>query len=69
MTEDYKLTADVLEMKTEVKSFNPFFHTETNKFVMETQLAIVTPYFTQSLNNIGLKGLVLPVPSWIQDLI
>jgi hypothetical protein len=32
-------------------------------------MAVLSPYFTEYMNKVGMKGLYLPVPTWTKDII
>ena len=53
-------------MNTAIESFQAYFKTESNMFVMDTQMALLSPYITEYLNRVGRIGHTLPVPEWMK---
>jgi hypothetical protein len=56
------MKGNVINMESAVKSFTPYFRTQTNEIVMKTQMALISPYFSEYLNTIGDAGIPLPLP-------
>ena len=61
------MKGNVINMESEVQSFTPYFRTQTNDMVMKTQMALISPYFSEYLNTLGDAGIQLPLPKKWRD--
>jgi len=62
LTNKYLMKGNVVNMESSVQSFTPYFRTQTNQMVMKTQMALISPYFSEYLNTLGDAGIELPLP-------
>lgn len=65
VTEDYKVTGVVEDLKTEIIDFKTYFHSYTTKASLSAQLAFIDPWAVSYLNNLLEQGLDLPLPEWL----
>ena len=48
---DYKLTGEVMDLTTDIKEFEAYFHTTTTKEGLDAQLAFLDPWASSYFNN------------------
>ena len=52
ISEDWKITGEVTDIKTTISEFQTFFFSRTGKAQLETRLKVINPYFMSYLNNL-----------------
>lgn len=63
--EDYKITGEVTDIKTDIKEFKTYFFSRTTKAGLQSRLSILDPFALSYMNNLLDEGLELPLPAWL----
>ena len=65
ISDDYLITGEVTDIKTEIKDFKTYFYSNTTKEGLDARLSFLDPWAISYLNNMLDMGLELPLPAWL----